>query len=79
MSLKENDSYLENKQYQFEEILEQKRWDLISPFYQKMEEDGMGEFVPQISELMSDEDVREYKEWDVKTNGSIEVKMDDNS
>ena len=79
MSTTENTIYLENKQEQFAEILAQKRWDLIQPFYIKMEEDGMGQFVSELSQDMTDEEVLEYKHWDRETNGSTETQMDDNS
>lgn len=79
MSHIENDKYLIEMNDRFEDILFQKRWEDIQPLYKEMEDAGMGQYVPEISHLMSEEDVMEYKHWDEKTNGSVETQMDDSS
>ena len=75
MSNQQNDIYLEEKRVEFELILDGHRWEQVNGFYKEMEQDGMGEFVPALSEMMSDEQVREYKKWDEFTNGTMEVQM----
>ncbi len=64
---------------EFEELLGQKRWDLVQQFFVYLESHGEGYLIPDYANLMSDEDVQEYKMWDKETNGSTETQMDDNS
>lgn len=64
---------------EFETILDNKEWEKVQPFYIEMEQNGFAEEVPSISELMMDEDLKEYKAWDERVNGSTEVQMDDAS
>lgn len=73
------DKYLEEKSEQFQQILFLKEWDKVQGFYKEMEDEGWGQYVPEISQFMSEEDVLEYKKWDEKVNGSVETQMDDNS
>lgn len=73
------EQYLEEKRVEFEQILFNKDWVQINPFQRQIEEDGYGQYVPEISEFMSEEDVIEYKQWDKETNGSTIVQTDDNS
>ena len=75
MSNIELDAYLENKVEQFEEIIQNKEWEAIDDFYRDMENEGWGQYVPQISEIMTDEDIKDYKVWDLETNGSMETQM----
>ena len=79
MSTKENDVYLEEKKVEFEQIIAEGRWAEVQPLYKEMEDEGMGQFVPELSQIMTDEDVVEYKKWDKEVNGSTETQMDDNS
>ncbi len=77
MSHKSNDTYLENKKDEFEDIITEGRWEEVDAFYKEIEDEGMGQYVKEISELMTDDDVKEYKKWDRETNGSIETQTDD--
>lgn len=79
MSHIENDKYLDELRERFEDILFHQDWEKVQPLYIEMEEAGMGQYVQEISELMSEEDVTEYKKWDLSTNGSTEAQMDDNA
>lgn len=72
-------SYLQEKKIEMESILSNKDWGQIQDLYIEMESDGYGEYVVNISELMTSEDVIEYRDWDKKINGSIEAQTDDNS
>ena len=71
------EQYLEEKRVEFEQILFSKDWGQVQEFYKEMESEGYGQYVPEISDLMTEEDVRDYKNWDEKTNGSTEVQADD--
>lgn len=71
--------YLEEKKMEMEQILFNKEWHQVQDLYKDMEDEGYGQYVSEISELMSEEDVAEYKKWDKEVNGSTETKMDDNS
>lgn len=75
MSSHELTIWLENKAEEFETILANKEWDKVQPFCRAMEQEGAGDYVKEISELMTEEDVAEYKEWDEETNGSTETQM----
>ena len=79
MSTLENTIFLEGKKEEFEEILANKEWWKISSFQIDLEEKGFSKEVVNLSFLMSDDDVREYRKWDEKTNGNTETQMDDNS
>ncbi len=57
-------SPIENFKEDMEIIIAEGRWDEVQPLYKEMEDQGYGAFVPEVSELMTDEDVREYKKWD---------------
>lgn len=71
----EEQIYLEEKRIEFEQILASQDWGQVESLYRDMEKDGYGKHVPEISELMSDEDVIAYKKWDLETNGSTETQM----
>lgn len=75
----EEEIYLEEKRLEFEAILESKDWGQIGKLYVEMENSGYDKYVPELSELMSEEDVKEYKEWDKRVNGDVETQMDDDS
>lgn len=73
------EQYLDEKRIEMEAIIENKDWALLDPLYQEMEKEGYGQYVPEISEMMSYEDILDYKKYDREINGSIETQMDDAS
>lgn len=79
MSTLENHIYLEEKELEFQAILDMRDWGQIQDLYKEMEDDGMGHYITELSQMMTAEDVAGYKDWDKRINGSIETQMDDNS
>ncbi len=77
MSNQQNDIYLEEKKVELEQIIAEGRWGEVQPLYIEMEDEGMGQFVSELSQIMTNDDVREYKKWDERVNGSSEVQADD--
>lgn len=66
---------IEEKKGEMMEIIQNKDWGQVQELYKEMEENRLGSYVPEISELMTDEDVVEYKKWDKEINGSTETQM----
>lgn len=61
----------------FQEIVSNKEWERVQPFFIEMEENGFSKEVSEISQIMTGSDTVEYKKWDEKVNGTMEVQMDD--
>lgn len=74
-----NDIYLEEVRERFMEILSDKRWHEVQSLYIELEENGFGDKVPALSQLMTGEECQEYRRWDAQVNGSTETQMDDDS
>lgn len=69
------EQYIEEKKAEFEQIIAEGRWGEVQDFYKEMEDEGYGQYVPEVSEIMTDEDVQEYKKWDLEVNGDTETQM----
>lgn len=71
--------YIEEKKLELEQIITEGRWAEVDSLYKEMEDEGMGQYISELSQIMTDDDVREYKKWDLETNGTTADKMDDNA
>lgn len=72
-----NSEYIKMMRDRFDEILARGAWEEVQDLFIEMENDGYQEFVPMMSQMMTDENTKLYKAWDKAMNGDIAAQMDD--
>lgn len=63
----------------FDVLVMTKDWEEVNKMYIELEEMGMSGTAIELSHTLTDEQVEEFKRWDVVMYGSLDTQMDDNS
>jgi len=71
--------FYEQIKSEFEKYIEEGDWGAIEILGLKLEEMGMSDLNIELHELLTDEQVKDYRRYDKEVNGDTWAKMDDNS
>lgn len=73
------ETYLEERRVELEQIIAERRWAEMDELFLEMEREGYSQYEAELSEMLTDEDVADYKKWDESVNGTTADQMDDDS
>ena len=79
MSHQVNDIYIESAKEKFDELVTMGDWGGVNTLTNKLADDGFGDLEIKLKESLTDDEIKDYKRWDLLVNGDMETQMDDNS